>query len=74
MALCSDTLIVARCPQSIRPRETAGHCRHRYLEGVDAASRLRPFALRRLITLRPPVVFMRARKPCLRRRRIRLGW
>lgn len=74
-SLRGDTSIVARCPQSIRPRETAGQrCSHRYFEGVDGARRVRPFALRRLRIVRPPAVFMRERKPCLRRRRIRLGW
>lgn len=33
---------------------------------ILAASRMRPFALRRLITFFPPRVFMRARKPCVR--------
>lgn len=70
-----DASIVARCSQSIRPRKTAGpRCDHPYLEGVDGARRFRPFALRRLRIVRPPAVFMRERKPCLRRRRIRLGW
>jgi hypothetical protein len=35
---------------------------------------LRPFARRRLSTIRPFFVFMRTRKPCVRRRRRRLGW
>jgi hypothetical protein len=34
------------------------------------ASRARPFALRALITARPALVFMRARKPCVRLRRV----
>ena len=33
----------------------------------------RPFSLRALSTLRPARVFIRERKPCLRRRRIRFG-
>ena len=33
------------------------------------ASRLRPLARRRLSTLRPPGVAIRARKPCVRLRR-----
>ena len=36
-------------------------------------SRLRPFARRRLSTLRPPFVLMRSRKPCVFARRRRLG-
>ena len=36
-------------------------------------SRLRPFARRALITLRPPTLFMRARKPCVRTLLILLG-
>jgi hypothetical protein len=37
-------------------------------------SRARPFARRAERTLRPPTVFMRARKPCVRARRIFDGW
>jgi hypothetical protein len=36
-------------------------------------SRLRPFARRALITLRPPTLFIRARKPCVRTLLILLG-
>src|SRR6185295_3534089 len=43
------------------------------LGGIDAVSRLRPFARRRLSTLRPPGVAMRARNPCVRLRRRLLG-
>jgi len=35
---------------------------------------LRPFALRREMTARPPWVFIRVRKPCVFERRRRLGW
>lgn len=44
--------------------------------GSDAqtASRLRPFARRRDSTSRPPLVAMRARKPCVRLRCRLLGW
>lgn len=42
--------------------------------GMTTVSRLRPFALRRLIMLRPPGVFIRARNPCVRFRRLLLGW
>jgi len=37
-------------------------------------SRLRPFARRRFNTVRPFLVLIRTRKPCVRRRRRRLGW
>ena len=43
------------------------------LGGIDAVSRLRPFARRRFSTLRPPGVAMRARNPCVRLRRRLLG-
>ena len=36
--------------------------------------RLRPLARRALRTARPPLVFIRSRKPWVRRRLIRLGW
>lgn len=41
---------------------------------TPTASRLRPFALRRLMTWRPFLVAMRARKPWVRLRLILLGW
>lgn len=44
-----------------------------YLEETPTASRFRPLARRRLITARPLLVFIRARKPWVRRRRMRLG-
>ncbi len=40
----------------------------------QTVSRFRPFARRRLSTLRPPFVFMRSRKPCVFARRRRFGW
>ena len=40
----------------------------------ETVNLLRPFARRRLSTIRPFFVFMRTRKPCVRRRRRRLGW
>ena len=45
-----------------------------HLPGVETASCLRPFARRRFRTARPAWVFIRARNPCVRRLRIRLGW
>jgi hypothetical protein len=53
--------------------EATGSQRHGYFDGVETAIRLRPFARRRLRTLRPPAVCMRLRKPWTRFRRIRLG-
>jgi hypothetical protein len=41
---------------------------------VQTASRTRPFARRARRTLRPPILFMRARKPCVRLRRTTEGW
>jgi hypothetical protein len=38
------------------------------------ASRRRPLARRRFKMLRPARVLLRARKPCPRWRRMRLGW
>ena len=43
-------------------------------EMPQTASRLRPLARRRFSTVRPPSVFMRARKPWVRARRILDGW
>ena len=40
----------------------------------ETVSRLRPFARRRFKTIRPFFVLIRTRKPCVRRRRRRLGW
>ena len=42
--------------------------------GVQTASRTRPFARRARNTLRPPILFMRARKPWVRLRRTTEGW
>jgi hypothetical protein len=42
--------------------------------GTVTVNRLRPLARRRLMTLRPPGVSMRARKPCVRFLLILLGW
>jgi hypothetical protein len=41
---------------------------------LQAESRLRPRARRAAMTLRPPFVAMRARKPCRRLRTSLLGW
>jgi hypothetical protein len=57
----------------------ASDCRHRgdgagALAADQADRRLRPLALRRASTFRPPVVAMRARKPWRRLRTSRDGW
>jgi hypothetical protein len=57
----------------LRSREGRSTAAGRYLDGTVAASRLRPFALRRFRTARPALVFMRDRKPCFRSRLMRLG-
>ena len=44
-----------------------------HLPEVETASCLRPLARRRFRTARPAWVFIRARNPCVRRLRIRLG-
>src|SRR5205823_14945872 len=45
-----------------------------YFLGALTTSRLRPFARRRLRTLRPALVALRLRNPCSRLRRTLLGW
>jgi hypothetical protein len=52
----------------------AGHAQRRAgFAGTWTVRRLRPFLRRRLSTLRPPGVSMRARNPCVRLRRKLLG-
>ena len=41
---------------------------------LQTAKRARPLARRALMTARPPRVFMRSRKPCVRARRVLDGW
>jgi len=43
-------------------------------DAIQGDSRARPFARRALSTARPPLVLMRARKPCVRLRLSLLGW
>ena len=50
----------------------AGHRREPIAN--QGASRVRPFARRAERTLRPPTLFMRARKPCVRLRLTTEGW
>src|SRR5690606_18616541 len=84
--LFAEALVVAkrhmRPGMNLHARRTgiAGH-RHvttrlctNYLVYLGVARTLRPRARRRLITRRPPTVFMRARKPWVRRRLMVLGW
>jgi len=61
------------------PRESAGVLRlaaqprlagQRLARFIQTARRARPLARRALITARPPRVFMRSRKPCVRARRV----
>jgi len=48
---------------------------HRRSAAADqGTSRARPFARRAESTLRPPTVFIRARKPCVRLRLTTEGW
>ena len=47
---------------------------HHLARDQTTVMRLRPRARRVASTLRPPVVFMRARKPCTRARRRVFGW
>jgi hypothetical protein len=49
-------------------------CRHAYFLAAVTEIRLRPFARRRRRTSRPPRVFLRARKPCVRLRLLLCGW
>jgi len=48
--------------------------RRTFYAGDETVRRFRPFARRRFRTSRPFFVLMRTRKPCVRRRRRRLGW
>lgn len=62
-----------------RTRADAGaaslsRCATPYFFAVVTEIRLRPFARRRRRTSRPPRVFLRARKPCVRLRLLLWGW
>ena len=61
----------ARAAKAI-PGRSSGRGRSR--NARQTASRARPLARRADSTLRPPTVFMRARNPCVRARRIFDGW
>lgn len=63
-------------PGTLEPVRLGKCLRHDPLLGTfdQGVSRLRPLARRFLMTRRPPLVAMRARKPWRRLRRMRLGW
>ena len=61
-------------PVELRSSADAGlHPRHRRISD-DTVSRLRPLARRRLMIFRPFLSAILARKPCLLRRFLLLGW
>ena len=68
-----NSLKISRAQESICSREAAAPNKHCYFEGVETASRLRPFARRRFKIARPPRELILRRKPWFRLRRIRLG-
>jgi hypothetical protein len=59
-----NCLELGACRQSLAPREPPG----------QTVSRFRPLARRRFKTFRPPLVFIRSRKPCVLARRRSFGW
>ena len=56
--------------ETLRPIRVQFGC----LGGIETVNRLRPLARRRLMTSCPPGVLIRARNPCVRLRRLLLGW
>ena len=56
--------------KALRPIRAQFGC----LGGIETVNRLRPLARRRLRTSCPPGVLIRARNPCVRLRRLLLGW
>ena len=68
-ALDCEKLSPSTQPQPLRE----AFVRQAHFLYVDTDSRLRPFARRRLMTARPDLVCMRARKPWVRRRDTLLG-
>jgi len=79
-ATATTTQYAAKIPRiddPVRSSKSTGRnasLAHVYLDATVAARRFRPLARRRFNTARPAFVFIRSRKPCLRRRLIRLGW
>ena len=62
-----------RARETPMPRETLGRQAPPCFEGIWTVNCRRPFLRRRLSTARPQRVFMRARNPCLRMRRLFRG-
>jgi len=63
LALLEERLKISAGGQPLVPTKPAG----------QTVSRFRPFARRRLRTFRPPLVFIRSRKPCVFFRRRTFG-
>lgn len=68
-----DPAIILGRAQAVGAAEALPPAPLRHLDGVDTASRARPLARRLARIERPPCVFIRARNPWVRRRRMRLG-
>jgi hypothetical protein len=60
------------CAREPAAASSPGH--RRSVSANQGTSRARPFARRAESTLRPPTVFIRARKPCVRLRLTTEGW
>lgn len=75
-----DTLGAGEHPAELGRLGEPGRARERQRTSAfpdtqrQGVRRRRPFARRRASTLRPFLVAMRARKPCVRLRRVTLGW
>jgi len=71
-ALSGHPLVVTPLAETVTASEALARA-PRHFVPVDTESCLRPLARRRVKTARPAFVFIRARNPCVRRLRIRLG-
>jgi hypothetical protein len=69
-AVSLDLEVLGASPEPHLFRDAAGHG---YFLAMVTEMRLRPFARRRRSTSRPPRVFLRARKPCVRFRLLLCG-
>lgn len=67
LRLSKDSGVISSRQEPLTPREAPGY------RNCQEASRTRPFARRALMILRPDLVAMRARKPCVRTRLRLLG-
>jgi hypothetical protein len=67
LRLTKDSSVIGSRQEPLTPREAPGK------RNCQEASRARPFARRALMILRPDLVAMRARKPCVRTRLRLLG-